>query len=565
MPVDSNRIYVEGDSNGSPGAYFFAITYPERIAAVKVKVGCFNFAFNNDYDPNCSLNEGKPNRFDGNVRLGLISTNLMCNLGIPTYYALNGGWMIHTYNQKNYPFIYSINGKKDSKMGWTEKTIYYDSVNVNHVGGYYFWDGRDHAGNNKTWGDNNFDMFRYRKDLSYPAISNCSLNEDFGDGNGNTGDAYGTLNGAVDWKNQLTETSQIWESKIFVRNLSKLSGTKVYPDSCVANVTPRRLQKFKPSPGETLTWTVKHKNQVIQSGSLIYDGGIITIDDVKIFRDTSVLKISRSTGLNTYYLDSDNDGYGNISQTIQASSPPPGYVSDHTDCNDAITAIHPGAADVCNGIDDNCNTATDENAINATVSPSGTVSVCKGTLVTLTANSGTGLVYQWTLNGTNISGATNQVYTTSVAGNYKISESNSFSCTDNSVNTQVKMIALPTATITPQGSLDICATGSVLLKANTGTALTYQWKKGSNNINGATTKNYTANSTGTYKVMVTNSSGCSKTSTGVKVTKSCKEEPSSLQDKHSQLSLYPDPSDGNSLSIFHLIIFQNLRLLTAMQ
>ena len=33
---------------------------------------------------------------------------------------------------------------------------------------------------------------------------------------------------------------------------------------------------------------------------------------------------------------------------------PAGYVASGTDCDDASAAVHPGASEVCNGVDDNC-------------------------------------------------------------------------------------------------------------------------------------------------------------------------------------------------------------------
>ena len=62
----------------------------------------------------------------------------------------------------------------------------------------------------------------------------------------------------------------------------------------------------------------------------------------------------------TFYRDADNDGYGNTTNTIQACTAPAGYTTDSTDCNDNNDTIHPGATEICNGVDDNCNGEVDE-------------------------------------------------------------------------------------------------------------------------------------------------------------------------------------------------------------
>src|SRR4029077_16548844 len=53
-----------------------------------------------------------------------------------------------------------------------------------------------------------------------------------------------------------------------------------------------------------------------------------------------------------------------------------------------------------------------------------------------------------------------------------------------------------------------------------------------------------ATAKGTYKVVVTNSNGCSKTSPGVKVTKSCKSDLSEDQSPVAELNIYPNPAHG---------------------
>ncbi|MBA2407875.1 MAG: T9SS type A sorting domain-containing protein [Chitinophagales bacterium] len=306
LPVDSNKIYLEGTSFGAIGAYFYAMTYPENIAAVKLNSGSFNLAFDHDYIPYCSLNEGMPNRETGNRRFGTVSSNLITNLGYRTYDLLNGEWLCHTFREKDFPVIYSVNGKNDTLIGWTEKPIYYDSVNSNYVGGYYFYDGRNHAGEGGSWGDNNFDYFRYKKNVSYPAFANCTANEDYGDGHATDGAPFGSINGFLDYKADPEEDATHWKTTLFLRDLI-LNTEELYkaPNSCNADITPRRLQQFNPAVGDALIWTVTHKGLVIQSGTFTYNGGLITIPQITVYRDSVQLEIAReNTGTSMDFTNS---------------------------------------------------------------------------------------------------------------------------------------------------------------------------------------------------------------------------------------------------------------------
>ena len=67
---------------------------------------------------------------------------------------------------------------------------------------------------------------------------------------------------------------------------------------------------------------------------------------------------------NTFYRDADGDGYGNQSKATTTATQPSGYVSNDDDCNDSNSAIHPGAAEICDGIDNNCNGTIDEGCAN---------------------------------------------------------------------------------------------------------------------------------------------------------------------------------------------------------
>jgi hypothetical protein len=70
---------------------------------------------------------------------------------------------------------------------------------------------------------------------------------------------------------------------------------------------------------------------------------------------------------------------------------------------------------------------------------------------------------------------------------------------------------LPIATLTPAAPTTFCQGGSVVLNANVGTGLTYQWYNGAALISGSTNSSYVATVGGTYNVQVSNGS-CSATS-----------------------------------------------------
>jgi hypothetical protein len=66
----------------------------------------------------------------------------------------------------------------------------------------------------------------------------------------------------------------------------------------------------------------------------------------------------------TWYADSDSDGYGDASTSTDDCAAPSGYVADDTDCDDTDDAVNPGETEICNGIDDDCNSKIDDGVSN---------------------------------------------------------------------------------------------------------------------------------------------------------------------------------------------------------
>ena len=67
----------------------------------------------------------------------------------------------------------------------------------------------------------------------------------------------------------------------------------------------------------------------------------------------------------TWYYDIDGDGIGGPFIINNECTPPAGYLSTNTDCDDTNSSIFPGAIEFCNNLDNDCNGIIDDNAYDA--------------------------------------------------------------------------------------------------------------------------------------------------------------------------------------------------------
>lgn len=67
----------------------------------------------------------------------------------------------------------------------------------------------------------------------------------------------------------------------------------------------------------------------------------------------------------TWYADVDGDGYGDAASRQDACEAASGWVANATDCDDTLASVYPAAPEYCNGLDDDCDGSTDEEALDA--------------------------------------------------------------------------------------------------------------------------------------------------------------------------------------------------------
>ncbi|MGA1842438.1 MAG: PQQ-binding-like beta-propeller repeat protein, partial [bacterium] len=102
------------------------------------------------------------------------------------------------------------------------------------------------------------------------------------------------------------------------------------------------------NPDGTIKWSyLAGQNIHLASPAIGKDGTIyIGCMDCKVYAFDG-------NGANCFF-DSDNDGYGDLEKVFNSASCPEDYVADHTDCDDQDDSIYPGALELCDGKDNDC-------------------------------------------------------------------------------------------------------------------------------------------------------------------------------------------------------------------
>ena len=152
----------------------------------------------------------------------------------------------------------------------------------------------------------------------------------------------------------------------------------------------------------------------------------------------------------------------------------------------------------------------------ATITATGSTTICSGSSMTLLVNNGgPNVTYQWKCNGTDIANANGTSLTVTEAGIYTVAVAN-IACPTSSqvISNAITITVIPTPTPNINTTATTIPLGSSVTLFTTNVAgITYQWQKLNGNvwqnINGATNTSYSANTAGAYRVKATNSFGCS--------------------------------------------------------
>lgn len=141
----------------------------------------------------------------------------------------------------------------------------------------------------------------------------------------------------------------------------------------------------------------------------------------------------------------------------------------------------------------------------AYITASGPTLFCDGGSVVLTAYP-ENQTYKWS------NQQSTQSITVEKSGNFTVTVTDENGCKSTTPSLATTEVILPNPSISAYGPLTYCqGTDSTYLQTISG--YSYQWKKGSTAVAGATAISFTPVTTGTYKVTITDANGCTRTTT----------------------------------------------------
>lgn len=307
--VDPARININGHSMGSRGTTMLAKTFPDHYASATI--------LNNggaDDDP--------PALIDivyGPTALKFPSNLTDYNGNVVPFVQLTD-YTTRLSNQRDLPlmrFFHSKNDKNDAMLtgnSWDAGVVAnFRAADSLGNGAVLSWSERAHGPDtgpdyNDHWINGNaatqqtvvddiaYEEAHFRSDISFPAFFNHRLdpdNNDPGTGkngiNNGDGDNWGTWGGYHRWENTLEDAALGWQTTAWLESGAVFGNDNCPENSLKADLAIRKPQKFKPTTGKTLKWTVKDavSGQVLQNGqTTVRADNLVVIPQIEVFRES---------------------------------------------------------------------------------------------------------------------------------------------------------------------------------------------------------------------------------------------------------------------------------------
>jgi len=259
---DPERVYVVGGSMGAIGGMYLVGEYPERFAAALLRNGLY------DIEATDYRNPALFQRLFGGFALGLRTRD-----GLSILERTRAVFMAGLDPAREWPILRTLNGRNDETVGWTSAVglfaglarigrpaVHYFDERTHNPNGY--WKGLEHQLLKRTC--------QTRRDRPSLRFTDCTLDDDPGQGARTEGDTVGTINGYVDYDPLTASASaEALDFDVFLRAQGALDDaprTRAW-----AALGPWRTGPFAPQPGEAVLYTLRAGGVLVDEHLLFAD------------------------------------------------------------------------------------------------------------------------------------------------------------------------------------------------------------------------------------------------------------------------------------------------------
>lgn len=251
--ANRNQIYAGGGSMGAWGSLSFAFRQKNVFAAVypnrprTIQKGCPSLV---------------PLKKDQKVLLEDGETDYFERMNTVIFAAKEKG---------DLPFLGWCCGRRDGFATWKEQIDLVESMKKSRHGFAFAWNDGDHSSGAAPMGEifKYYNPKRFALNVSYPAFSNSSIDNNMGNGDPKDGDMVGGINLGFKWVDPV-ETATSWSLEF---------GNELCKETMTVDITPRRCQVFKIEANQEYKWNTSDGG----TGKMKADAdGLLTIEKLKI-------------------------------------------------------------------------------------------------------------------------------------------------------------------------------------------------------------------------------------------------------------------------------------------
>ncbi len=254
--IDENRVYLCGNSMGGSGTLGLGMRHGDVFAAIKANVPAkVEHVSNRMYFP--------PHTMPKSIKL------------------------------PDPPIVIDYSAQNDS---WSKgHDRFFQAMNDRKYALFMYWGPFGHANNHANIlkvNDliNSFDWLSVKKNEAYPVFTNASTNDPLPWPDRLDDKKSGQVNAFFRWKT-VRDTPDAIEMSLFLVKPSELTTRFTIPTEATADVSLRRLQSFRISPGAKVRWTFGSASGEVQADAT----GCVSIAGLKMIAEPTVLTVRQST------------------------------------------------------------------------------------------------------------------------------------------------------------------------------------------------------------------------------------------------------------------------------